>query len=302
MKIVITGSSGLIGGALVRNLRADGHDVRRLVRRAPAATDEVRWNPARRQLDPALLSGWDAVVNLAGVGIGDRRWTTAHKRAALDSRVDATMTISEGIAAADQRPGTLISASAVGFYGDTGDREVDEKAPAGTGFLAGLCQSWEASTRPAEGAGVRVVHLRSGMVLARDGGIMSRIRPLFWLGLGARLGSGAQYWPWVSLVDEVAAIRFALDNDAGGHISGPVNVTGPEPATNAEFTRLLGRTLHRPAVLSVPAFALRVALGEFADEGVLAGQRVRPGVLSAAGFPFAHRTVEDALRWAVTQR
>lgn len=300
MKIVITGSSGLIGRALVRNLRADGHDVRRLVRRAPAATDEARWNPARRQLNPALLSGWDAVVNLAGVGIGDRRWTTAHKRAVLDSRVDATTTISEGIAAADRPPSALISASAVGFYGDTGDRVVDETAPAGTGFLAGLCQSWEAATRPAERAGVRVVHLRSGVVLARDGGIMSRIRPLFWLGLGARLGSGAQYWSWVSLVDEVAAIRFVLD--AGRWMAGPVNVTGPEPVTNAEFTRLLARTLHRPAVLTVPAVALRIALGGFADEGVLAGQRVRAGILSAAGFPFAHRTAEDALRWAVSQR
>jgi uncharacterized protein (TIGR01777 family) len=190
----------------------------------------------------------------------------------------------------------LLSASAVGWYGDTGEHEVDETAPAGTGFLADLCRSWEAATEPARGAGTRVVTFRTGLILARRGGLMSRMKPLFSFGVGGRLGSGNQYWPWISLLDEVAALRFLLDHD----LSGPVNLTGPVPVTNAQFTQTLAGILHRPAALPVPAIALRAAIGEFADEGILIGQRAVPSVLSRAGFEHQHNTLEQALAWATS--
>ena len=295
MKIAVTGSSGLIGSALLPALRDDGHTVLRLVRRPPAGTDELRWDPATRTLDPAALAGVDAVVNLAGVGIGDRRWTTARKRAVLASRVDATETISAAVAAANPRPRALLSASAIGWYGDTGDATVDESASAGHDFLAHVCLRWEAATRTAEEAGVRVAHLRSGLVCGK-GGLLGRLLPLARLGLASPLGSGRQWWSWISLADEVGAIRHVLDADA---IAGPVNLTGPEPVTNREFTKTLGRVLHRPVVLPpVPRVALRLALGEFADVGVVAGQRVLPRVLQQTGYRFRHETVEQALRWA----
>jgi len=295
VKIAVTGSSGLIGSALLPALREDGHTVLRLVRRPPAGADELRWDPAARTLDPVALAGVDAVVNLAGVGIGDRRWTAARKRAVLASRVDATETLSTAIAAADPRPQALLSASAIGWYGDTGDATVDESDPAGHDFLAHVCLRWEAATRAAEEAGVRVVHLRSGLVCA-TGGLLGRLRPLTRLGLGAPLGSGRQWWSWISLADEVGAIRHALGADG---IAGPVNLTGPEPVTNREFTKALGRVLHRPVVLPpVPRVALRLALGEFADVGIVAGQRVLPRVLQQTGYRFRHETVEQALRWA----
>ena len=295
MKIAVTGSSGLIGSALLPALRDDGHTVLRLVRRPPAGADELRWDPATRTLDPAALAGVDAVVNLAGVGIGDRRWTTARKRAVLASRVDATETVSAAVAAADPRPRALLSASAIGWYGDTGDATVDESASAGHDFLAHVCLRWEAATRAAEEAGVRVAHLRSGLVCG-TGGLLGRLLPLARLGLASPLGSGRQWWSWISLADEVGAIRHVLDIDG---IAGPVNLTGPEPVTNREFTKTLGRVLHRPVVLPpVPRVALRLALGEFADVGVVAGQRVLPRVLQRTGYRYRHETVEQALRWA----
>ena len=295
MKIAITGSSGLIGSALVPALLDDGHTVLRLVRRPPAGADELRWDPPTRTLDPAALSGVDAVVNLAGVGIGDRRWTAARKRAVLASRVDATETVAAAVAAVDPRPRALLSASAIGWYGDTGDSTVDESAPAGHDFLADLCGRWEAATRTAAEAGVRVAHLRSGLVCGR-GGLLGRLLPLARLGLAAPLGSGRQWWSWISLADEVGAIRHVLGADG---VAGPVNLTGPEPVTNREFTTTLGRVLHRPVVLPpVPRVALRLAIGEFADVGVVAGQRVLPRVLQETGYRFRHETVEQALRWA----
>lgn len=297
MRVTLTGASGLIGTALGESLRADGHEVIRLVRRKPTAADELRWDPHRGTVDPAAVDGVDAVVHLAGVGIGDRRWTDDHKQKVLTSRTGGTTAISEAIANAPNRPPVLISASAVGWYGDTGAREVDESEPAGNDFLAQLCQAWEDATAPAAAAGTRVARVRSGLVLSRSGGMMSRIRPLFALGLGGKLGSGGQYWPWVSLPDEVAAIRYLIEHE----VSGPVNATGPDPVTNAEFTRTLGRLLGRPTLLSVPGFALRLALGEFAQVGVLGGQRAMPRVLTDAGFTFTHRSVEDALRWATTR-
>ncbi len=297
MRVAISGPSGLIGAALGRDLERDGHEVRRLVRRTPSGPGEVRWDPARHVLDPAALAGLDAVVHLAGVGIGDRRWTERHRRAVLESRVDGTTTISTAAARAEPQPACLVSASAVGWYGDTGSREVDETTSAGLGFLAEVCARWESATTPARDAGVRVARIRSGLVLSPDGGVLGRLLPLFARGLGGRVGSGRQYWPWISLLDEIAAIRFVIDRD----IAGPVNLTGPAPVTNAEFTRTLGQVLGRPAVLPVPATALRVALGGFADEGVLIGQRAIPRVLTEAGFDFTHRIVDDALRWATAR-
>ncbi len=299
MKIAVTGSSGLIGSRLVPALRDDGHDVLRLVRRTPRTADEHRWAPEHRQIDPTLLRDVDAVVNLAGVGIGDHRWTPRYKQAVLASRVDATCTISDALAKAaaedSARPRVLLSSSAVGWYGDTGDRTVDESAPGGTDFLARVCEDWEAATAPAAGAGVRVVTLRTGLVLG-PGGLLGRMAPLFRLRLGGRLGSGRQYWPWIALDDEIAAMRFLLT----APLSGPVNLTAPTPVTNAEFTRALAAVLHRPAALPVPGWALRIALGEFAPVGVLAGQRAVPAQLLDAGFPFTHPDLEDALRVAVS--
>jgi uncharacterized protein (TIGR01777 family) len=298
MKIAVTGASGLVGSALVPALQADGHEVLRLVRRTPRTADEHRWDPQHHRIDPTLLADVDAVVHLAGVGIGDRRWSARHKARVLASRVDGTTTISRALAdaaAADPaRQRILLSASAVGWYGDTRDRVVDETSPAGDDFLARVCEAWEAATAPAAEAGVRVVNMRSGLVLGR-GGLLRRMAPLFRLGLGGRLGSGRQYWPWISLRDEIDAIRFLLTAPD----SGPVNLTAPTPVTNAEFTAALGRVLHRPAVLPVPGAALWVVLGEFAQVGVLAGQRAVPTKLLEAGFTFTHTDLESALRAAV---
>jgi uncharacterized protein (TIGR01777 family) len=296
VKIAVTGSSGLIGSALVPALRGDGHTVLRLVRRATAGPDELRWDPAARRLDPVALAGVDAVVNLAGVGIGDRRWTADRKNVVLASRVDATETLSAAMAAAEPRPRALLSASAIGWYGDTGDTAVDESAPAGQDFLAEVCRRWEAATRAAEEAGIRVAHLRSGLVCGKSGGLLGRLLPLARLGLASPLGSGRQWWSWISLADEVGAIRHVL---ADGGIAGAVNLTGPDPVTNRAFTTVLGRVVHRPVVLpAVPRVALRLAIGEFADVGIVAGQRVLPRVLQQTGYRFRHETVEQALRWA----
>ncbi|MDQ1697187.1 MAG: uncharacterized protein QOJ03_2540 [Frankiaceae bacterium] len=292
MRVVVTGSSGLIGTALVTNLRADGHDVVRLVRRAPGSPDERRWDPPTRDLDPAALTGADAVVHLAGVGVGDKRWTDAHKKAVLDSRVDATSTIATAMAAAADGPRVLISSSAVGFYGDTGEEAVDESAPSGRGFLADVVRQWEAATAPAEQAGVRVVHARTGVVLSADGGALGKVLPLFKLGLGGRLGSGRQWMSWIALPDHIAALRFLLTADG---ISGPVNSTSPEPVRNRDYTKAIAHAVHRPALAIVPSVALRAALGGFADEGVLVSQRVLPGRLEDAGFTFTYDDVDGAL-------
>ncbi|QKG26425.1 TIGR01777 family oxidoreductase [Actinomadura verrucosospora] len=291
MRVTVTGSSGLIGSALVRALRADGHDVVRLVRREPSAPDEARWSPADGCVEAAALEGADAVVHLAGAGVGDRPWTRAYKRRIRDSRLDGTRTLAEAIAAAGRRPPVLVCGSAIGFYGDTGDREADEKSPIGTGFLAALVRDWEAAAAPAREAGVRVVHPRTGVVLARGGGIVGRTLPLFRLGLGGRLGDGTQWTSWISLADEVAALRFLIEHE----LSGPVNLTAPNPVTNAGYTAALARALHRPARLAVPKAVLRAALRDFADEGPLVSQRVLPRRLEHAGFRFRHPDVDAAL-------
>jgi hypothetical protein len=298
MRIAITGASGLLGSALVPALRRDGHSVLRLVRREPRTDDELRWDPARHELDPHALDDVDAVVHLSGAGIGDKRWTKAYKRELVDSRLDSTTTIATALAAAAPRRRVLLSGSGVNWYGDTGDTEVDETAPNGTGFLAELVRAWEGATRPAEAAGVRVVHLRTAPVFAPSGGLLSPIRMLFRAGLGGRLGSGRQYMPWISLTDWVDAARFLLTAD---DIRGPVNMVAPAQVTNAEFTRSLASALHRPAVFPVPAFALRTALGDLADEGALISLRVAPRVLTDHGFTFHHRDVDEALRWATAR-
>jgi uncharacterized protein (TIGR01777 family) len=295
VKVVLAGASGLIGTALRKSLRADGHEVLALVRREPSGPDEARWRPDAGELDPAVLTGADAVVCVSGAGIGDHRWTDSYKDTLLHSRIDPVGTLARAVGQASG-PRTFLSASAVGYYGDTGDREVDERTGPGNGFLAQLCLRWEAATYPAEQAGVRVAHLRSGLVLAQRGGLLARLRPIVLAGAGGRLGSGRQFMPWISLTDEVRAIRFVL----AGELSGPVNLTGPTPVRNAEFIHTLATLLHRPAIVPAPAFALRLALGEMASD-ILGGQRAMPAKLSAAEFRHEHSDVTSALTWALAR-
>jgi uncharacterized protein (TIGR01777 family) len=294
MRIVMGGATGLIGTALSASLRQDGHDVVRLVRRAPAGPGQVQWDPGR-PLDPAVLSGSGAVVNLSGAPIAGGWWTQSRKRALRDSRIGATTTLVTAITAAEAPPPVLLSGSAIGWYGDTGDREVDETAPAGRGFLPELVTDWEAAAAPAQAAGTRVITLRTGLVLAGQGGLLGPLAPLFKLGLGARLGDGRQYLSWIALADHVRAARFLLDR---AEIAGPVNLTAPAPVTNAEFTAAFGRAAHRPALLRVPSPLLRAALGELSSE-LLSGARVRPARLLAAGFTFRYPGIDAALAAAL---
>lgn len=293
MDVAVTGSTGLIGTALVRSLEGGGHRVRRVSRRPDAGPGTVRWDPERGELDEAGLAGVDAVVHLAGEGIAARRWSEDHKQRVLDSRVKGTTLLAEALVRLDPRPSVLVSGSAVGYYGDRGDERLTEQSPPGSGFLADVVTRWERAAEPAERAGIRVARIRTGLVMAAGGGSLKPMLPLFRFGLGGRLGSGRQWWSWISLTDEVEAIRFLLDHD----VAGPVNLTGPEPVTNAEFTKVLGRVLGRPAVVPVPRFGPALVLGrEAAGEMVFASQRVLPAALQGAGFGFAHGTLEEALR------
>lgn len=294
MKIAVTGASGLIGSALVPQLRARGDEVLRMVRRTPRSADEVQWDPKAGTVDTAALAGIDGVVHLAGAGVGDKRWTDEYKLEILNSRVDGTRTIVQAITSLDPKPRVLVAGSAIGWYGDTGTTAVDETAPAGTGFLADVVRAWEAAADPAAAAGIRVAHARTGLVVASSGGAWARMFPIFKLGLGGKLGSGKQYWSWISLRDEVRALMYLLDQD----ISGPVNLTGPTPETNAVITKVMGEVLHRPTVAAVPAFALKTVLGEFSVE-VLGSARVLPEVLTASGFTWQDPTVADAIRAAL---
>ncbi|MDT7767624.1 MAG: uncharacterized protein QOI30_617 [Mycobacterium sp.] len=295
--VAIAGSSGLIGSALVTALRTADQQVLRIVRRTPANASELHWDPDSGELDAGVLTGVDAVVNLCGIDIGRRRWSGAFKQNLRDSRITPTEVLSAAVA--DAGVGVLVNASAVGYYGDTKDRAVDETASAGRGFLAQLCKDWEAATEPARDAGTRVVLARTGVVLASSGGALRRLRPVFSVGLGARLGSGRQYMAWISLEDQVRALQFAISDR---RLSGPVNLTGPAPVTNAEFTAALGRAVNRSTPLMMPGFAVRAALGEFADEALLSGQRAIPAALERAGFEFHHNTVGEALRYATATR
>ncbi|MFJ7943877.1 TIGR01777 family oxidoreductase [Streptomyces sp. NPDC096354] len=294
-RIAVTGSTGLIGTALVRSLRADGHDVVRLVRRPARAGDEVEWDPKRGYVDGAGLVGCDAVVHLAGAGVGDHRWTEAYKQEIRDSRVLGTEAIAQAVASLDVPPKVLLSGSAIGYYGDTGDRAVDESAPPGEGFLPSVCVEWEAAAAPAEEAGVRTVFARTGLVVGREGGAWGRLFPLFRAGLGGRLGNGHQYWSFIALHDHIAALRHILDTPS---LSGPVNLTGPAPVTNGEVTAAMGRVLRRPTLFAVPAPALRIALGDFAED-VLGSQRVLPRRLLESGFSFAFPGIDASIRAAL---
>jgi uncharacterized protein (TIGR01777 family) len=291
MKVAITGASGLIGSALVRDLRADGHEVLKLVRREPAGPDEVRWSPGG-SVDTERLEGCDAVVHLAGAGIASRLWTESYKRKIRDSRVDGTTTLAEAIAGMDAKPRVLVSGSAIGYYGDGGDRELDEESPSGDDFLSGVVREWEAAAVPAAQAGVRVVHPRTGVVLAKEGGMLGTTLPLFKLGLGGKLGDGRQWISWIAMADYLAALRLLIDSD----LEGPVNMTAPFPVRNAGYTRTLGRVLGRPTVFTVPRFVLKAALRELADEAPLVSQRVLPRRLEKAGFTFGLPELEPALR------
>ena len=291
MRIVVSGATGLIGGALCTQLTQHGHDVVRLVRGTPTGND-VRWNPAAGELPAEALSGADAVVNLSGAGIGDHRWTDAYRKELLESRTLTTTLLAERMAASSQRPGVLLNGSAIGFYGASDDRVLDENSPAGSGFLADLCGQWEAATAAAEQAGARVAHLRTGIVLTPKGGALKKMLPLFRLGVGGRFGNGRQWQSWISLADEVNAIEFLLT----ANVKGPVNLTAPNPVTGADFARSLGRALHRPALMPVPSFGPKLLLGsELADALLFTGQRVVPTALTAAGFQFEHATIEPAL-------
>ncbi|MFL6163131.1 MAG: TIGR01777 family oxidoreductase [Jatrophihabitantaceae bacterium] len=298
MKVLIAGASGFLGRALADELTAHGHTVHTLVRRPAKAATEIEWHPEHGALDPDALRGYAAVVGLSGAGIGDRRWTTSYKRELVDSRVKPISTLAKALAFLPQaqRPRTLMSASAVGYYGDRGDDVLPESGGAGAGFLSDLVVRWESATEPAAEAGTRVLTLRTGLVLSARGGLLARLIPLYRKGLGGQLGSGKQYQPWISLADEVGAIRFLLESE---RVRGPVNLVGPAPVTNQEFSAELGRVLHRPTVLTAPRLALRLALGEFANAGVLASQRVIPERLLAVGYRFKHDNVRSALEWAV---
>lgn len=290
MQVAITGSTGLIGSALTRSLREDGHTVLRLVRGTASAADEVAWD-IHGGVDTESLEGTDAVVHLAGAGVGDHRWTESYKQTLRDSRIAGTATLATALAALTAKPKVLVSGSAIGYYGDTGDTETDESGRQGEGFLAQLVHDWEAAAEPARAAGIRVVHPRTGLVLTPDGGLLGRVLPLFRLGLGGRLGNGRQWFSWISEPDLIAGLRFLIDSD----LEGPVNLTAPKPVTNAVYTKAIGAALNRPTLVSVPAFALKIALGEFADESALISQRAVPRRLAEAGFGFQHPDVNTAL-------
>jgi uncharacterized protein (TIGR01777 family) len=289
MRIVIAGSSGLIGTELVASLRNDGHEVIKLVRRPPVASSEVYWNPSAGEIDSSALAECEVFINLAGAGVGDRRWSKSYKDLIRNSRVDSTLLLAK--TAAELKPKVFIAGSAIGWYGDTADRQVDETSPAGTGFLAEVVVAWEDATKPAREAGVRVVNIRTGLVAAKNGGAWAKLLPLFKLGVGGKLGSGRQYWSFISMRDEISAIKFLIATAA---ISGPVNLTAPEPATNAQVTKAMSKVFKRPALFPVPAFALKSVLGEFSQE-VLGSSRVIPKVLLENGFTFADPNIESAM-------
>jgi uncharacterized protein (TIGR01777 family) len=293
MDVAITGSSGLIGTALVDALVAGGHRVRRVVRRQSAGEGDVHWDPGAGDIEADRLAGVDAVVHLAGEGIASKRWTDAQKRRIRRSRTDGTGLIARTVAGLDPRPAVLLSASAIGYYGDRGDDEITEDDPPGDDFLAGVCVEWEAAARPAVDAGVRTAFFRSGIVLDPHGGALGKMLPLFKLGLGGRMGNGRQWWPWISLDDEVGAIMHLLSAE----VAGPVNLTSPAPATNGELTRTLGRVLGRPTLVPVPRFGPALLLGaELAESLLYSSARVLPARLERSGYRFRHAELEPALR------
>ena len=290
-RVAITGASGLIGSALSRHLEHHGYDLVHLVRHAPRTARDVEWDPHTGFVDTEKLEGVIGVVHLAGAGVGDKRWTEAYKQTILQSRMRGTRVLAEALARMQRPPRVLVSGSAIGFYGDTGEQAVDEASPRGSGFLADVVAMWEAAAQPAIDAGIRVAYARTGLVMTPRGGAMQRMLPLFKLGLGGPLGNGRQFWSSVSLADEIRALQFLLEHE----VKGPFNITAPTPVTNREFTRIMSRVFRRPAIVPVPAFALRLVLGGFAGE-VLGSQRVLPTRLLDAGFVFEHPDTESILR------
>ena len=294
MDVLVTGSHGLIGSALIRKLRAADHRVRRLVRDEPEGRDDVRWDPVAGTIEVARLEGLDAVVHLAGAGIGDKKWTPERKQLIRESRTQGTELLARTLAGLAQPPAVFVSGSGVGYYGNRGDTELTEEAAPGDDFPARLCVDWEAATAPAAEAGIRVVTIRTGIVLAAHGGALKRMLLPYKLGLGGRIGSGEQYMSWITLDDHVDAVRHVLATES---VAGPVNLTAPKPVTNREFTHALGGAVHRPTVLPTPRFPLKAVYGaELVQHLLVEGQRVVPRVLESSGFEFAHADIDGALR------
>ena len=292
MKIVISGASGLIGTQLVAKLSTSGHEVVRLVRRSPKS-GEIQWNPKSGTLDAAALEGVDAVIHLSGAGIGDKRWTSNYRKEILDSRTATTALLAKTIASLSRKPSVFLSGSAIGIYGARNDEQLTEVSTHGTGFLAEVCEQWEAAAKPAVDAGIRTVYLRTGIVLTPKGGALKKLLPLFKLGVGGKFGNGKQWQSWISIDDEIGAIEHLLT----ANVSGAVNLTAPNPVTNAEFTKVLASVLKRPAIVPVPTFAPKILLGgELADALLFTGQRVIPAALNASGYMFKHTTLESAFR------
>ena len=294
MRVVVSGASGLIGPALVPALRADGHEVVKLVRRDPTSDDERHWDPASGTLDPAHIAGADAIVNLSGANL-DQRWTDRAKREILESRTKTTGLLAAVAAELDSKPSAFVCAGGTGIYGNRGDEILTEESEAGGGFLAGVMRETEAAAGPARAAGIRVVNFRQGIVLSQDGGALKRMLPFFRFGLGGPVGSGRQWWSWVSLVDVVSAYRVAV----AGDVAGPVNLAAPNPVTSRQFAKALGRALRRPAALPAPSFAVRLLFGEKGDEVLLFGQRALPARLLDAGFEFSAPTIEAGIAQAL---
>ena len=291
--IAITGASGLIGTALAQHLTSQGHRVVRFTRQTSSGSDSIAWNPKTGSIEADKLRGVDAVVHLAGAGIGDKRWTTDYKREILESRTKSTALLASTLADLSDGPKVLLSGSAIGIYGESETATFTEESPAGSGFLADVCVQWEAASAPAERAGVRVAHLRTGIVLSPKGGALKKLLPLFKLGAGGRMGSGRQWQSWISIDDEIAAIEHLLTSS----VTGAVNLTAPTPVTQAEFTKTLARVLKRPSFVPVPSFGPKLLLGsELADALLFTGQKVLPTVLERDGFRFAHADLESALR------
>jgi hypothetical protein len=292
MKIAIAGASGLIGSALIPALAADNAAITRLVRHAPKP-GEIEWHPNQDQVSAQSLEDFDVIINLAGENLASGRWTDEHKRKIRDSRVGGTHLLSEAIAKMKVKPRVFVCASATGIYGDRDDEVLDEQSESGGGFLAGVCREWEMACEPAMKAGVRVVNLRFGPVLAREGGMLAKLLTPFKMGMGGKVGTGKQYISWVALEDAVSATRLAINDQS---MKGPLNVVSPHPVTNEEFTKTLGHVLNRPTALAMPAFAARLAFGEMADEMLLVSQRVMPKKLKAAGFQFRFPELEAAMK------
>lgn len=292
MDVLVSGSTGLIGSALVSALQEGGHRVRRLTRSGGSSEDVVRWDPSAGEIDASRIEGVDGVVHLAGENIVGR-WTDAKKARIRDSRVRGTRLLAETLARLPTPPGVMVSASATGYYGDRGNELLSEESAPGDSFLAGVGQEWEAAADPARDAGVRVVHPRFGIVLSTEGGALGTTLPIFKLGVGGKIGSGRQYWSWIAIDDVVGAILHVLTEDS---LEGPVNVTVPDPPTNAEYTRVLGRVLGRPTVFPLPAPAARIMLGQLADELLLASQRIEPARLKETGYSYRYPELEGALR------